>query len=122
MKPKAGLGCDQMSPLDFERLPDAGLEQLCQLFLLIEEELMWPWQIVVTIGRLLGKKSGGDRIIGLISMINRLWSSSREDQMRAWAVQSAPHWDAAVAQNSALREAFVRALNSEVCARMHVTQ
>eukprot|EP00959_Pyramimonas_sp_CCMP1952_P129776 2713975-Pyramimonas_sp.AAC.1 len=105
MTSKAGLGCDQLSPDDFKRLPDAGLEQLCQLHLLIEQGLSWPRQLMVTPGRLLGRKSGGDRIIGLISMANRVWSRARADQMRTWAAQSAPHWDAAVAGNRALREA-----------------
>eukprot|EP00959_Pyramimonas_sp_CCMP1952_P018388 388879-Pyramimonas_sp.AAC.1 len=45
---------------------------------------------------------------------------AREGQMRQWSSDSAPHWDAAVAGNSALREAFLRGLNSEVFSRMGV--
>eukprot|EP00959_Pyramimonas_sp_CCMP1952_P019987 422304-Pyramimonas_sp.AAC.1 len=58
MKPEAGLGCDQMSAIGFERLPDAGLEQLCRLDCLIEEGLAWPRQFAVTVGRLFGRVWG----------------------------------------------------------------
>eukprot|EP00959_Pyramimonas_sp_CCMP1952_P132505 2770838-Pyramimonas_sp.AAC.1 len=37
MKARAGLGADQLSPVDLERLPDEGLEDLCQLFLAVEQ-------------------------------------------------------------------------------------
>eukprot|EP00959_Pyramimonas_sp_CCMP1952_P394616 8267998-Pyramimonas_sp.AAC.1 len=43
-------------------------------------------------------------------------------QMRQWTLHAAPHWDAAVADNSALREAFVRCLNSEVFSRLGVAR
>eukprot|EP00959_Pyramimonas_sp_CCMP1952_P061463 1284498-Pyramimonas_sp.AAC.1 len=63
MRPKAGLGIDQMSPLDFGWLPDCAVAELCELYRLVEEGLAWPWQMLTVIGRLLGKKSGGDRVI-----------------------------------------------------------
>eukprot|EP00959_Pyramimonas_sp_CCMP1952_P206622 4320886-Pyramimonas_sp.AAC.1 len=63
MRPKAGLGIDQMSPLDFDRLPDCAVAELCELYRLVEEGLSWPWQVLTVVGRPLGKKSGGDRVI-----------------------------------------------------------
>eukprot|EP00959_Pyramimonas_sp_CCMP1952_P251040 5246873-Pyramimonas_sp.AAC.1 len=44
MKARAGLGIDRLSPTDIERLPDEGIQCLCDLFHMIEEGLSWPWQ------------------------------------------------------------------------------
>eukprot|EP00959_Pyramimonas_sp_CCMP1952_P248995 5205088-Pyramimonas_sp.AAC.1 len=61
MKARAGQGVDQLSPADMKRLPREGLLQLVQLFQACEARIAWPWQVLLVIGRLLGKKSGGDR-------------------------------------------------------------
>eukprot|EP00959_Pyramimonas_sp_CCMP1952_P263316 5506274-Pyramimonas_sp.AAC.1 len=61
MKARAGLGIDRLSPTDMERLPDEGIQCLCDLFRMIEEGPSWPWQVMCVVGKLLGKKSGGDR-------------------------------------------------------------
>eukprot|EP00959_Pyramimonas_sp_CCMP1952_P391121 8196628-Pyramimonas_sp.AAC.1 len=60
-----------------------------------EQGMSWPWQLLTGIGRLLAKRGGGDRVIGLVTMICRVWSMAREEQMRQWSSDSAPHWDAA---------------------------
>eukprot|EP00959_Pyramimonas_sp_CCMP1952_P309315 6473240-Pyramimonas_sp.AAC.1 len=73
MKGKAGMGIDRLSPLDFERLPGEALAELCTLYSAIEECKTWPWQTMMVVGRLLAKKSGGDRVIGLIAMLCRVW-------------------------------------------------
>eukprot|EP00959_Pyramimonas_sp_CCMP1952_P135188 2828943-Pyramimonas_sp.AAC.1 len=65
MRPRAGQGVDRLSPVDIERLPPEGLDELAQLLNDAEACLTWPWQLPLTIGRMLEKKSGGDRIIGL---------------------------------------------------------
>ena len=107
MKAKAGLGVDQLSPLDMERLPFAGLVELTALFNACEECCSWPWQVPRVVGKLLGKKSGGDRVIGLMSMFSRTWPFARQDNVRSWSQVCEPAWDAAVAGNSALREVFL---------------
>ena len=75
-----------MSPVDVERLPDSALEEARGLCRLVEEGLAWPWQAMAAVGRLLGKKSGGDRVMGLLATFCRLWSMAREGQMRQWAL------------------------------------
>eukprot|EP00959_Pyramimonas_sp_CCMP1952_P015952 337208-Pyramimonas_sp.AAC.1 len=97
MKARAGMGIDRLSPLDFERLPDCAIEDLVNLFSAIEASLTWPWQSLIVIGRLLAKKSGGDRVIGLVAMLCRVWSLAREFHAKAWASDTSPSWDAAVA-------------------------
>eukprot|EP00959_Pyramimonas_sp_CCMP1952_P454761 9470440-Pyramimonas_sp.AAC.1 len=63
-KPRAGLGADVLTPLDYERLPDLALDELRVLFTVVEETLVWPTQVSLVLGRLLPKKSKGDRAIG----------------------------------------------------------
>eukprot|EP00959_Pyramimonas_sp_CCMP1952_P207894 4348691-Pyramimonas_sp.AAC.2 len=53
-------------------------------------------------------------------MFCRLWGMASEGQVRQWALDDEPVWDAAVANNSALREACVRALEEEVHVRLRV--
>eukprot|EP00959_Pyramimonas_sp_CCMP1952_P154621 3234696-Pyramimonas_sp.AAC.1 len=91
------MGIDRLSPLDFERLPDEALAELCMLY---------PAMVVV--GRLLAKKPGGDRVIGLIAMLCRVWNIAREPCAREWSASLTSASDAAIAGNSALREAYRR--------------
>eukprot|EP00959_Pyramimonas_sp_CCMP1952_P157716 3297835-Pyramimonas_sp.AAC.1 len=73
---------------------------------------------MLVVGKLIPKKSVGDRAIGLVSMLGRLWSMAREPVVRSWSKQSAQHWDAAVAGNSFLMEAYLRAIDEELAHEM----
>eukprot|EP00959_Pyramimonas_sp_CCMP1952_P079941 1671381-Pyramimonas_sp.AAC.1 len=70
------------------------------------------------LGRMLPKKSPGNRVIGLTHMICRIWSLSREPLIREWASAGQPDWEAAIAGNSALREPHLRALDEELFTKM----
>eukprot|EP00959_Pyramimonas_sp_CCMP1952_P144010 3014847-Pyramimonas_sp.AAC.1 len=56
-----------------------------------------------------------------MSMTSRTWSLAREDVTRAWTRDAQPDWGAAVAGNSALREAFLRALRDGGLSRMGIS-
>ena len=45
MRPRAGQGVDRLSPLDLERLPPEGVEELASVMNAAEACLTWPWQI-----------------------------------------------------------------------------
>eukprot|EP00959_Pyramimonas_sp_CCMP1952_P110447 2310542-Pyramimonas_sp.AAC.1 len=45
---------------------------------------------------------------------------AREVQMKEWSAQQDDHWDAAIAGNSALKEAFIRALQDESQSRLNI--
>eukprot|EP00959_Pyramimonas_sp_CCMP1952_P417786 8752985-Pyramimonas_sp.AAC.1 len=68
------------------------------------------------------KKDGGDRIIGLLPEVARLWSMCREDAVQEWNKDCFAHWGAAAKGNSALREAYQRALQEELAAYVQVPQ
>eukprot|EP00959_Pyramimonas_sp_CCMP1952_P454374 9469806-Pyramimonas_sp.AAC.1 len=87
---------------------------------MIEEGLSWPWHVTCMIGGLLAKRSGGDRVIGLLPTLCRAWSMAREVQMKEWSSLQGDDRDAAVAGNSALKEAFVRALQDESQTRLSI--
>ncbi|CAK0814711.1 unnamed protein product [Prorocentrum cordatum] len=53
-------------------------------------------------------------------MVTRCWSMVREDAMREWSRRTAPARGAAIAGNSALREAFAGAVSEEAFAAMGV--
>eukprot|EP00959_Pyramimonas_sp_CCMP1952_P056290 1175762-Pyramimonas_sp.AAC.1 len=90
------MGLDRLSPIDLERLPDAALTELAQLYNMFEECQTWPWQLMGVVGKLLAKKTVGQfRVIGLICMICRVWSLAREPVVQSWAASSQPDWDAA---------------------------
>eukprot|EP00959_Pyramimonas_sp_CCMP1952_P454062 9469293-Pyramimonas_sp.AAC.1 len=95
MKPRAGQGVDRLSQLDIERLPPEGVGELAQLLNDAEACLTWPWLLLLTIGRMLEKKSGGDRIMGLVGMTPRVSSKLREPWIQAWSIDSQPFWGAA---------------------------
>eukprot|EP00959_Pyramimonas_sp_CCMP1952_P209497 4383051-Pyramimonas_sp.AAC.1 len=69
---------------------------------------------------MLPRKSSGDRVIGLAPMMCRLWSLIRDPHGRIWTKEVTASWDAALADNSSLREAFLRAVQQEVPQRLGV--
>ena len=90
MRPRTGRGVDQMTPLDFERLPDAALQEMVHMLCQAEAVASWPRQVLLVVGRLLGKKSGGERVIEVFSMFTRCWSVLREAAMRDWSPPPPP--------------------------------
>eukprot|EP00959_Pyramimonas_sp_CCMP1952_P267152 5585455-Pyramimonas_sp.AAC.1 len=83
---------------------------------------MWPHQLLLTVGAMRAKKDNGDRIIGLSPEIARLWSMCREDTVREWNLECSAPCAAAVRGNSALKEAYERALQDEISALVQVPQ
>ncbi|CAK0891739.1 unnamed protein product, partial [Prorocentrum cordatum] len=58
--------------------------------------------------------AGGDRAIGLLSEVMKIWSKIRSQYTNEWASHMAGKWDAAIAGNSALKEASDRSFADEV--------
>eukprot|EP00959_Pyramimonas_sp_CCMP1952_P379778 7955438-Pyramimonas_sp.AAC.1 len=54
---------------------------------------MWPHQLLLTVGAMRAKKDNGDRIIGLLPEIARLWSMCREGTVREWNQECTAPWD-----------------------------
>eukprot|EP00959_Pyramimonas_sp_CCMP1952_P028486 597312-Pyramimonas_sp.AAC.1 len=88
------MGVDRLAPLDTSRLPGQALDELAALLNVCEARQVWPHQLLLTIGTLPPKKHKGDRVIGLLPHIARLWSAARERHVRTWTDQCEAHWDA----------------------------
>eukprot|EP00959_Pyramimonas_sp_CCMP1952_P327771 6862319-Pyramimonas_sp.AAC.1 len=63
MKARTGLGVDQLTLLDIQRLPSEGHEALAGILNLVDDTGTWPTQLLCALGRLLPKKADGDRIM-----------------------------------------------------------
>ena len=104
---KKARGLVQVSPTDVGRLPIAGKQELLDFFNGCEHRAAWPWQFwAIAIG-LIPKKIG-DRGLGIMPWLARLWARLRSDGLNEWVEKSADPWDHAVAGSSALRHALRR--------------
>eukprot|EP00959_Pyramimonas_sp_CCMP1952_P341860 7161077-Pyramimonas_sp.AAC.1 len=59
-----------------------------------------------------------DRATGPVSMLGRMWSLIREPHVQDWSKDHAEAWGAAVAGNSRLRGAYLRAIDEELARTM----
>eukprot|EP00959_Pyramimonas_sp_CCMP1952_P322096 6739979-Pyramimonas_sp.AAC.1 len=68
------------------------------------------------------KKDNGDRILGLVTMVARLWPMTREEHVQQWNRYYFAHWDAIAKGNSAIREACERCLHEELSTYLRIPQ
>ncbi|CAK0909687.1 unnamed protein product, partial [Prorocentrum cordatum] len=92
-------------------------KQLVRLIMDVETRGTLPWQLMVTLVSLLRQDTGGDRSNGLLPEVVKLWSKTRGEYTNERVVSMARKWGAAVAGNSALKEAVVRPFADEVFER-----
>eukprot|EP00974_Lingulodinium_polyedra_P004429 414741-Lingulodinium_polyedra.AAC.1 len=94
-------------------LPRPARAGLVAIWREIEAKGAWPWQALLVLVTLLRKPTGGDRCIGILPELGRLWASARAPCADAWIASRAGAWDLAVAGSSSLRCALVRAFCDE---------
>jgi len=105
-------GLVQLSPEDIIRLPTVGKQTLVDLLNSCEANAAWPWQFLAVAVSLIPKKIG-DRGLGIIPWIQRLWIRIRSCGLSVWVEETADPWDDAVAGGSALRQALRRSFLDE---------
>ena len=105
-------GLSPVSLQDVKRLPSEGKLQLIEFYDAVEKQLSWPWQLIAVAVALILKK-GGDRGLGVMPWLIRLWSRLRSDTIGDWADDTADPWDQAVAGSSSLRRAMCRSFMDE---------
>ena len=79
-----GLGCDNVSPRAFARLPEEALLAFARLLMAIELVGSWPTLFRLVLIVLLPKADGGKRPIGLLPTPIRIWMRARASTARAW--------------------------------------
>ena len=112
-----GKGSDNIGPSFIKALPIEAKIELLSLFNDIARAGAWPWQWLHTIICLIPKPSGGDRPIGLMPMLMRLFFRCYADVTRDWTMGKHGAWDTAIQGSSSLRAALKRALDIE-CAQV----
>ena len=113
LKDNRGLGCDHWAPLEWQALPDEGIDALRDLIETIEQRVAMPIQVLNNIVALIPKPKGGDRPICLASLIYVLWTALRGDLFKDWDAGRAEFWDDAVQKSSALKAALKRRMLDE---------
>ena len=109
---KKARGLVQITPSDLDRLPPAGKQQLVDLLNHSEQRAAWPWQFLAVAVAFIPKKEG-DRGLGILPWLTRLWSRMRGNGLNEWIEQTADPWDDAVPGSSALIQALRRAFHDE---------
>ena len=108
-----GLGSDRTSPAMIKALPLEAKEELVALFNAIQDCAAWPWQWLHVVVALIPKPQGGERPIGLLPFLMRVFFRVHRDGTRRWVDATAGSWDTAIRNSSALRAALLRALDIE---------
>ena len=70
-------------------------------------------QLLACLMATLPKPQRGERQIGLLPMITRVWSRARQHHVLDWDVEHVQFWDKAIAGNSAFGTALFRRLGAE---------
>ena len=93
--PVKAVGVDALTPLDIQCLPLEGRQGFCQLLEDVEQAGTWPTQLLGTIGALLPKPKGGERVIGLLPETAKIWSRARYRVTSSWSSGLDAFWDTA---------------------------
>ena len=113
-KDQTGQSLDRLGPRHFKHLPPAAHQRVADLLNDCERKGCWPWQALSALIVLLGKQDGGERPIGLLNFLMRIYCRTRRPVTRAWTDKWAAHWDYAVRGSSSLRSALLLRLGIEV--------
>ena len=113
-KDATGQGLDRIGPRMLKHLPEPAHADIADLLNECERLGTWPWQPLCSLIVLLGKPGGGERPIGLLCMLLRLYARVRRPQTRSWSAKWAEHWDDAVRGSSSLRSALLQRLRIEM--------
>eukprot|EP00959_Pyramimonas_sp_CCMP1952_P108879 2276682-Pyramimonas_sp.AAC.1 len=106
-------GVDSLSPLDIQRLPDAARQAFVDNLNAIEAAGVWPSCLSSVFGAAIPKEAGGCRVLGLVPMLQKVWSKIRSRASGEWSASLSAFWDTAIAGSSALRAALIRAVMDE---------
>ena len=108
-----GKGSDNINPDFVKALPRQAKQEIIELFNEVLESGTWPWQWPHVLIALLPKPQGGERPIGLLPFLMRLFLRMQRESTRDWADSASGEWDTAVRKSSALRAALLRSLEIE---------
>ena len=74
----------------------------------VEELVAFPSQALCSVGPLIGKPKGGERVVCILAALAKLWARVRRRTVVAWEAAKAGFWDGAVKGCYALRAVLLR--------------
>ena len=87
-------------------MPDEAIEGLIEIFHMMDQYAVPPIQILNSILALIPKPDLGERPIGILSYIYRLYARLHKIEIDEWEATTRVEWDTAVQGNSALQTAL----------------
>ena len=108
-----GVGLDFWHPTEMLLLPWEALQEICDILNEAEETMVWPQQTYLNKMIFLNKPGGGDRTIGLASMLFRIWQRIRAPIVQEWEAKQAVEWDSASKGQGALKASMRREVEAE---------
>ncbi|CAK0809774.1 unnamed protein product, partial [Prorocentrum cordatum] len=117
---RKAIGVDVLSPTEVQKLPHEAREELRQLMNDAEAQGLWPRQCMAVVVASVPKPAGGDRVLGMIAAMPKIWSKARGGIVDNWTEQLGAFWGGALRGCSALRAALHRALLDEVGREMQL--
>eukprot|EP00973_Karenia_brevis_P085485 11862009-Karenia_brevis.AAC.1 len=112
IKQETALSGDYLHPRSVTLLDDAALDDLAEIFLLMEEVGLPPLQMLMLV--FIPKPDGGRRPIGLLTGLMRLWGKVRREYARAWEEENARPYFWAGRGRPAADSAHQQALKAEI--------
>ena len=104
------IGMDDLHFRLLADLPDIALLQLGQMFKASIHNLTLPIQALPNLLCLLGKKTGGSRVIAIMCSYTRCLMKTNCSALREWDLEHGHLFDSALAGSSSLQAAVLRAL------------
>ncbi len=111
-----GIGVEGITPADFDALDDFGIEACIDIMMSCEAIGYIPRVMRLVLVRMIPKKDGGRRPIGLLPSLYRIWAKTRADEVRNWERKWERRYFAAGPSKSAEGAAWNAALRAEVAA------
>ncbi len=111
---KTGIGVEGILPADFDALDDEGVMVCIEIMLACEAVGHIPDIIALVLVRLIPKRDGGRRPIGLLPSLYRIWAKIRAGDVRDWERKWARAYFAAGPGKSAEAAAWRSALRAEL--------
>ncbi len=111
-----GVGVEGITPADFDALDDYGIEACIDVMMSCEAAGYIPRAIALILVRMIPKKDGGRRPIGLLPSLYRIWAKVRGNEVRNWERKWERRYFAAGPGKSAEGAAWGAALRAEIAA------
>ncbi len=119
---RTGVGSDGFHPRVWALLSDAGASAILSFLMLVEASAIWPEQASWLLYYLIPKAGGGERPIGMMASLVRVWERLRKPEILAWMRAERREYDWAVVGRSSEAAVWEQLLHVEWTSRAMMTR